>query len=117
MPEEKQPPKAVEDTLWWRLINLDPAIYRGLIVAVVALLASFGVILVPAIPDQLIAVIAAVSAAVQAIWTKRGTVPAATAAVVVPEPIRAPDVVVAGPAATTAPSKEIVSAARIGDWT
>ena len=99
------------DNFWYRLTKLDPAIYRGLIIAAVALLASVGVIISPGVPDALIGFIWAVSALVQAVWTRQAVTANAKVAVLVPDPVNNPQIVVAGEAITTAPNAAIISAA------
>lgn len=100
------------NSLWYRLTKLEPAVYRGLIVAVVAILATVGVSIAPGLPDQIIALIWAVSAIVQALWTRQSVTANAKVAVSVPDPVNAPQVVEAGEAMTTAPDKQILEAAK-----
>jgi len=99
------------DNFWYRLINLDPALFRGLVVAVVALLATLGVTIAPGVPDQVIAIVWLLSAIIQALWTRGGVTPNAKVAVSVPDPINEPEKVEAGGAVTTAPNHEIIAAA------
>jgi len=91
---------------------MDPALIRGIVVAIVGLLSSLGIAVSPQLPDTLIGVVLAVLAIVQALWTRTAVTPNAKVAVVVPDPINAPEIVAAGEAATTAPNHEIISAAR-----
>lgn len=100
------------DNFWYRLTKLDPALYRGLIVATVTLLASIGVIVAPGIPDALIAFVAIIIPIIQALWTRSAVTANARVAVVVPDPVFAPDEVEPGEAVTTAPNSEIISAAK-----
>lgn len=97
---------------WYRLVHLDPALFRGLVVAVVALLASVGIAVTPALPDALIAVIAIVFAIVQALWTKSGVVPNEKVLAYVPDPVNAPDEIAAGSALTGANNDVIIEASR-----
>lgn len=62
-------------SFWYKLVHMQPALWHGLVVAVFALLASLGVVVSPEIPDQLVGVIVAVAALVQALWTKSTVVP------------------------------------------
>lgn len=99
------------DNFWYRLTKLDPAVFRGLIVAIVALLASVGVAISPGVPDALIGFIWAVSALVQAAWTRQAVTANAKVAVVVPDPVNNPQIIEAGEAIATAPPAAIVEAA------
>lgn len=101
-----------EDSFWYRLTKLEPAVWRGLIVAVVTLLASFGVLISPAIPDALVGLIAVVVPLVQALWTRASVTANARVAVLVPDPVNDPSKVEAGEAVTTATNAEILGAAR-----
>jgi hypothetical protein len=102
----------IEGGFWWRLVHLEPALIRGLAVAVVGLLGSVGILVIPGLPDGLVGVWLALAAIVQALWTKGAVTANARVAVRVPDPVNAPFVVEAGEAATTAPSAAIVEAAR-----
>lgn len=99
------------DNFWYRLTKLDPALFRGLIIAVIAILASIGVAISPQLPDTLVALFAVVAAIVQALWTRQGVTPNAKVAVAVPDPINNPHIVAAGEATATAPDAEIIAAA------
>jgi hypothetical protein len=101
-----------KDTFLNRLMTLDPALWRGLIVAIFALLGTIGVTIVPGLPDQLIGLVWIISAIAQALWTRQAVTPNGKVAVAVPDPINAPEVVVAGEATTTATNSEIVAAAK-----
>ena len=95
-----------------RLATMNPALLRGLVVALVWFLASIGIVLSPNAPDASIGVLAAILAIVQALWTRPAVTPNAKVAVYVPDPINSPEIVAAGQAVTTATSTDIVSAAR-----
>lgn len=100
------------DTFWWKLVHLDPTLLRGLIMAAVLLLSSLGILVSPEVPNSLIGFIATALAIVQALWTRPAVTPNAKVAVVVPDPVNAPEIVEAGDATTTATTKDIVEAAR-----
>ena len=53
--------------MWYQLVHMEPALWRGIIVAVFALLASAGVAVNEDIPNNLIGVIVALAAIVQAL--------------------------------------------------
>lgn len=95
-----------------RLAIMNPALLRGLVMALVWFLASIGIMISPGVPDALIGTLAAILAVVQALWTRPAVTPNAKVAVYVPDPINAPEVVAAGNAVTTATSIDIVAAAR-----
>lgn len=101
-----------KDTVWWRLVNLDPVLLRSFVIAGVTFLASFGLILAPGIPDAIIGFIAVLLLLGQALWTRSSVTPNAKVAVSVPDPVNAPHVVEAGEAKTTATNSEILEAAK-----
>lgn len=101
----------LEDNFWYRLTKLEPAVYRGLIVATVALLASIGIVISPGVPDALVGFIWALSAIVQALWTRGSVTANARVSVLVPDPVNNPQIVEAGEAISTAPNAEIIEAA------
>lgn len=61
-------------SIWWKLAHLEPAVYRGIVVAVFGLLASLGVVISPDIPDQVVIVIMALLPLIQGLWTRAGVV-------------------------------------------
>lgn len=91
-----------EDTFWWRLVNLNPALYRALIMAVVLVLSSFGILISDAIPDSLILLVTAVLAIAQGIWTRRDVTPNAKVIAYTNDPQRGGTMVYPGMATTTA---------------
>jgi hypothetical protein len=109
---EELPMEENKDTFWWKLIHLDPVLLRGAIMASVALLASFGLIVAPGVPDALVGFIGVIFLAGQALWTRSSVTPNAKVAVSVPDPVNALHVVEAGEARTTASNTEILEAAK-----
>lgn len=105
-------PNPGEDTFMWRLVHLNPVIWKGVIVAVIAALAAFGVHLSPAIPDALDGLIAAVAVLAQTLWVRPSVTPNAQVVALLPDPVNAPGAIVAGDAVTTAPDHAVVAAAR-----
>lgn len=101
-----------KDSMWWRLVHLDPVLLRGAVIATVAMLASFGLILTPGIPDALVGFLGTLLLIGQALWTRPAVTPNAKVAVAVPDPVNAPHVVEAGEAKTTASNTEILEAAK-----
>lgn len=100
MSEDSNIPSASEpkDTIWWRIVNLQPATWRGIVTAVFVLLAAVGIKVVPEVPDAVFLVILAVLPVIQAAWTKKAVTPNAKVAVRVPDPINRPGKIEAGPA-------------------
>lgn len=101
-----------KDTFWWRLVNLDPAIYRAVITAFFMLAGGLGLHYATDLPDNFIAALAAILMLVQGVWTKGSVTPNAKVLVRVPDPVNDPSFVAAGPARTTAPNEEVLSAAK-----
>lgn len=102
----------VKPGFWYRLVHLDPALFRGLVVAVVALLASVGIVVSPALADNLVLVVVALAALVQALWTKPAVTPNEKVVVYVPDPVKKPDELAPGQATVVATDREIIKAAR-----
>ena len=100
-----------QDTFWWRLTHLEPAVYKGLVVAIVGLLAALGVAVAPAVPDGVIGVIIAAMALAQSVWTRRGVTPNAKVVAYLPDPNNSSNIM-AGEAVTTASDNRILSAAK-----
>lgn len=100
-----------KNSFWWRLVHLDPAIYRALIMAIIWVLASFGVAVSDKIPNSVIVLVGAVFALVQALWTKGAVTPNAKVVSYLPDPAK-PREIEAGDAVTTASDSNILEAAR-----
>lgn len=101
-----------QDSFWWKLVHLDPAIFRGLVMAAVLVLGSVGIFVSDELANNLVIAWVAIMAVVQALWTRRAVTANARVAVAVPDPVNAPDVVAPGEAATDAPAAAIIEAAR-----
>jgi hypothetical protein len=99
-------------SVWWRVVHLEPALLRGAVVAVVALLGALGILVSPQLPDVLIGAWAALAAVLQAVWTRPAVTANARVVVWAPDPFESPQTVVAGEATTTASSTVIIDAAR-----
>jgi len=100
------------DTFWWRLVHLEPALLRGVVVALVALLGAVGILVAPGIPDALLTVWGVTATLVQALWTRSGVTANARVVVEAPDPIGEPATVTAGAAVTEASTPDILAAAR-----
>lgn len=100
------------NTVWWRILHLEPAMWRGVVVAVLALLASFGVYVAPGLSDNLVLLIVAVATIAQAIWTRPAVTANAKVVVWAPEPVTQPAHVQPGEAVTQASDRKIIDAAN-----
>ena len=100
-----------KDSVMWRLVNLQPAVWRGLVVAVIAIAGTFGFDAATDLPDNVMLVIIGLIPIIQAVWTKGAVTPNAKVAVVVPDPVGEPNVVAAGKAVVSAPAEFIAEAA------
>jgi hypothetical protein len=86
---------------WWHLTHLEPAMYRGAVVAVAALAGAAGLVVSDQSTGAVIALATAVVGLVQAFWT-RGAVTANQRVVVYkPDPVNDPSHVAAGLAVAT----------------
>lgn len=99
------------DSFWWRITHLEPAIFKGLILALVGILASFGVHVSEAVPDSLIGFIIAALALIQAVWVRRSVTPNAKVVSYVGSDGHT---LRAGEATTTAGDAAVIAAARTG---
>lgn len=104
--------KDPRDNPLWRLVNLQPATWRGIVTAVFMLLAAIGIKVAPEIPDAAFLVVLALLPVIQGLWTKSAVTPNAKVAVEVPDPINAPNEVVAGQARVLADDQDVIDAAR-----
>lgn len=86
---------------WWKLVNLNPALLRGLVIGTGALLATFGLVLGDEKQGAIITAVTAILAVVQALWTRRAVTPNIKVVVYKPDPVALPDVVAPGPAVMT----------------
>lgn len=102
-----------KDTVWWKLVNLQPATWRGIVTAVVVLLAAAGVKVAPEVPDAVFLVVVSLLPIAQGLWTRSAVTPNAKVAVSVPDPVNEPGVVAAGQAVVpdNTPANEILEAA------
>lgn len=101
-----------EDSFWWRLTHLEPAIFKGVILAVVGILAAFGVHVSEAIPDSLIGFLIAALALVQAAWVRKSVTPNAKVVAYTEDPQTPGSRIRPGEAVTAADDATILVAAR-----
>jgi len=64
-------------SVWYKLVHMEPALWRAFIVAVFSLLASVGVVVSDDIPNNLVGVIIALASIIQWLWTRQAVVPEA----------------------------------------
>lgn len=64
-------------SVWYKLVHMEPALWRGFIVAIFAVLASLGILVSDDVPNNLIALVLALTAIIQALWTRQAVVPEA----------------------------------------
>jgi len=99
-------------TLWWKLVHLEPALLRTLVVAVVTLLGTFGLLISSDKVDAIIGFATVALIVLGGLSTRSAVTANARVVVEAPNPISDPSTVVAGEAVTEATSTEILDAAR-----
>lgn len=87
--------------LWWKLTHLEPALYAGIVTAVVAILASIGFAISDSATNAIISAVVVVVGLVQALWTRSKSTPNQKVVVFKPDPVNSPDKVSAGPAVSS----------------
>lgn len=103
-----------EPSIWWRLVNLQPATWRGIVMAAFALAAALGLKFAPEIPDAAFLVVLAALPVIQGLWTKKAVTPNAKVVIRMPDPIKEPDLITAGPAVPVDVShNRIIAAANL----
>lgn len=101
-----------KDTLWWRLIHLEPALVRGVLTGAVGLAGALGILGLDWLPDKILGLWVPLVALVQVLITRPAVTANARVVVAAPDPIGSPTTVVAGEAVTKASPAAIVDAAR-----
>lgn len=97
-----------------RFSRMEPAVFRGLIVSIVALLASVGVIVTPALSDSIVGLIGAVAALIAGFWIKPAVTPNDKVVSYLPDPERRGKLL-SGAAITTASDGVVLYTARHGE--
>lgn len=92
------------DTFWWKIIHLNPVLFRTAVIAVFVLAGTLGFrfAAAEAVADAATTVLVSVGALVAALWARDGVVPMDKVVVYQPNPVDNPRVLEAGPA--TAPA-------------
>jgi hypothetical protein len=101
-----------QDSVWWRLVHLEPTVLRGAVTGLVGFLAALGVLIAPGLPDALLGALLPAMALVQILWVRPAVTANARVVVEAPNPISDPGTVVPGEATTTATNSEILDAAK-----
>jgi hypothetical protein len=99
--------------LLWKMTHLEPTLYRGGVVAVVALLAAIGFGVSGSTTDTISAIVVFVASVVQAFWTRKSVTANAKVVVYKPNPVDAPKQVAAGAAV----SSDVVAVANAASST
>lgn len=103
-PEDKGP--------LWNLVHLNPALYIGLVVAVLAVLGAFGLVISGEQKEAISTLVLAVVAILQGVWTQARTTANKKVVVAAPDPIAQPHLVEPGEALTEAKVVDILNAAQ-----
>jgi hydrogenase/urease accessory protein HupE len=98
---------------WWRLVHLEPAVYRALVMAVFGLLIGLGLVVGADLPEQIVVAIGAIFALIQGLWTRESAVPNDKVLAYAPDPVNMPNAVAAGVAVTGASDEKILEAVRV----
>lgn len=83
---------------WWKLVHLNPALYRGLLIAVAGVLAYLGIGFAVGFQDSIFALIVSAVAIVQALWTHPAVTANKKVVVYKPDPVESPNVLASGEA-------------------
>jgi hypothetical protein len=100
------------DNFWWKVIHLNPVLFRTAVVAVFVLAGTLGFhfLAAEAVADAATTLFVSVGALVAALWSRDGVVPMAKVVAYQPDPVDAPSQLEAGPA--TAPSNSDAAVLR-----
>lgn len=100
-----------KNSFWWRLVNLEPVLWKTLILTIFAILGNVGILVSDDLANNLVVAWTSLMSLIQLLWVRGGVTPNAKVAVTVPDPAH-PGVIMPGEATTTALSTVIVMAAR-----
>lgn len=87
--------------VWWHLVNMEPALLRGLVVGVFSLLAATGLFVSDNLQAAIAGLVFAIVAVLQGISTRKASTPNAKVVVYKPDPVLFPHYVKPGPAVST----------------
>jgi len=100
------------NSLWWKLVHLEPTLLRGVLTGLIGLAGALGILITPGLSDTILGFWVPLMAVLQIILTRSGVTANARVAVLVPDPVNAPQKVEPGEAVTTATDRNILKAAR-----
>lgn len=103
----------VNPSLLWRLVHLNPVLWRGLLLAVAGVLVTVGVVFSGHAQEAIYTLILSVVAIVQAVWTKGSVVPNKKVVVYKPDPVESPRELASGEAVSTNAADLLAKAASI----
>lgn len=95
---------------WWKFVNLNPALWRALIVATFALLAGLGVAVNGSLEDSIFLFVTAAAAIIQGVWTKGSVTANQKVVVYKPDPVDAPHELAPGIAVSNNPEAVAIAA-------
>lgn len=104
--------KPVNPGWLWKLAHLDPTLFKGFVMAGVALLGTIGIVVADVKVNAIVGFVTAALLLVQALWTKPSVTANAKVLAFTPDPIDRPAVVCPGEAVTTASDRVVVDAVR-----
>lgn len=81
---------------WWKLVHLNPTLYRGLLIAIAGVLAYLGIGFTVGFQDSIFTLVISVVAIIQALWTKGSVTANQKVVVYKPDPVESPNVLASG---------------------
>lgn len=94
-------PIPADPSFLWKLVHLNPALWRGIVFSVIGLLATAGLVISNQTGESVVTLILSVTAIVQAIWTRSATTPNKKVLAYKPDPIDHATLISAGEAVST----------------
>jgi len=110
--EHERSTRVDRDTLWWRLVHLEPTLLRGAVTGIIGLAGALGILIAPGIPDAILGAWVPLVALAQMLWTRPSVTANARVVVEAPDPIASPRYVIPGDAVTRASDTAILNAAK-----
>ena len=86
---------------WWRLVHLNPVLYRGLVMGFVSFLGAFGLAFSNEKGEAIVGFITVLLLFIQAAWTRGSVVASKKVVVYKPNPVDEPHVLAPGEAVST----------------
>lgn len=85
----------------WKLVHLDPALYRAFVVTIALLCGAFGLVVSDQSVGAIVTVVSAAIALIQGVWTRKSVTANAKVVVLKPDPVNEPSLVAPGEAVST----------------